>query len=249
MNEGKIVRINEVIADFFKNNPTIEWIAAKEIMPSLIKAGVFNKDEKKGLPLRKVLRALDKDNTLDKIPFVHPERKGIDTYWYLVKEGGTYVTKDLVLPVSNKEQAKLNRENSDEYYLIGLCNELLSEEASHQHTFDFLVGDKHKRNKTRTELPLDAYYLGLNLAIEFIAAEENLSADAEKLTVSGVTRNEQRKIYAQRKRDVLAENEINLLVINYADFECDSEHKLIREKKGDVKLLKQKLKDYLKKKK
>ena len=44
-------------------------------MPALINAGVFTKDHKKGLPLRKILRKLDTENSLDKIPFVHAERK------------------------------------------------------------------------------------------------------------------------------------------------------------------------------
>ena len=60
MNEDKIASINKVIADYFKNNPEVEWIPVKKIMPELIAAGVFFKDEKRGLPFRLILRTLDK---------------------------------------------------------------------------------------------------------------------------------------------------------------------------------------------
>lgn len=242
MNEDKIKKINKVIAAYFKSNPKVEWIPVKEIMPALIEAGVFYKDEKRGLPLRLVLRTLDAAKTLDKIPTVHAERKGIDTYWYLVREGAKYVSKDIILPVPNEERARLKRENSDEYYLIGLCNELLNEKALHQHTFKFLLGDFHRDGVKRTALPLDAYYAKLNMVIELFEKEDLTSLEEEKNTISGVTRSEQRKRYAQRKRDVLKEKEIHLLEIGYDEFECDEENKLIRNKEADVKILKEILK-------
>ena len=212
----------------------------------MIAAGVFYKDEKKGLPLRKVLRTLDEAKELDKIPLVHAERKGIDTYWYLVREGAQYVTKDVVLPVSNKEQAIQKRKNSDEYYLVGLCNELLNEKAVHQHKFNFLLGDFHRDGKTRTALPIDAFYTDLNMAIEFYEKEDETSEDATTLTISKVNRSEQRKKYAQRKRDVLKEKEIDLIEMDYDEFECDEEQKLVRNKEADVKILKEILKDFIK---
>lgn len=245
MDDIKIATINKVIADYFKNNPKVEWIPVKTIMPELIAAGVFYKDEKKGLPFRKVLNILDKANTLDKIPSVHAERKGIDTYWYLVREGAKYVSKDIVLPVSNKEKARLKRINSDEYYIIGLCNEILNEKASHQHTFKFLSGDLHRDGITRTALPVDAYYAKLNMVIELFEVEDSTSLEEEKHTISGVKRSEQRKRYAQRKIDVLEEKKIHLIEIEYNEFECDEENKLVRNKEADVKILKEILKGYI----
>lgn len=246
MSEDKIASINEVIADYFKNNPTVEWFPAKKIMPALIEASVFYKDEKKGLPLRKVLRTLDKEKALDKIPLLHAERKGIDTYWYFVREGAKYVSKDVVLPVSNKERATLKKENSDEYYLVGLCNELLNEKALHQHTFKYLLGDFHRDGETRTRLPLDAFYVKLNLVLELYEKGDETSADSQVITVSNVKRSEQRKKYAQRKRDFLKEKGIDLVEMDYDEFECNEEHRLVRNKEADVKLLKEILKDILK---
>ena len=48
MNEETIKKINETVSQYFIDNTTVDWIPAKDIMPELIKTGVFNKDEKKG---------------------------------------------------------------------------------------------------------------------------------------------------------------------------------------------------------
>ncbi|MEJ6735825.1 MAG: hypothetical protein QNK84_02130 [Flavobacteriales bacterium] len=246
MSEDGIASINEVIADYFKNNTTLEWIPAKEIMPGLIAAGVFYKDEKRGMPLRKVLRELDKEKALDKIPLLHAERKGIDTYWYFVREGAQYVSKDVALPETHKQKIALRKENSDEYYLVGLCNEILKEKAVHQHSFNYLLGDLHKDGRRRTRLPLDAFYFGLNMAIEFYEKGDEESDDAKVITVSNVKRSEQRKIYAQRKRDVLKEKGIGLVEMDYDEFECNEDNTLVRNKEADVKILNKMLQGFLK---
>ena len=249
MSTENIEQINEVIAAYFKTHDE-DWIAAKDIMPALINAGVFTKDHKKGLPFRKVLRKLDKENALGKIPFVHAERNEKNTYWYLVREGAAYVPKEVTTEISKKQLGINKRENSDEYYILNLCDELLNEKASRQFTFPFLLGDFHKDKKSRTKLPLDAYYHNLNLVIEYREkkySEEVSGVDKPTIkTVSGVSREEQRKIYDQRKRDVLLRKNINLLEINYFAFEYDSSMMIIRDKEKDVEILKVILKDFIK---
>lgn len=249
MNEEQITKINEVIANYFNTHPDLDWIPAKEIMPDLIKAGVFKKDEKSGLPLRKVLRVLDERDALDEIPFVHPERIDKNTYWYLVKKGALYSPKELPNPISKRERTLINRKKSDEYYVLGICDELLNEKSLRQHTFDFLVGDVHQDGRTRTKLPLDAYYSDPNLAIEYSAkpdSEESMIDNPDKMTVSGVRRAEQRKKYNRRKREVLRKKEINFIELKYKDFDLDEQGKLIRNKERDTKILKKILKKFLK---
>ena len=73
MHTDNIAQINKIITEYF-NTHKEDCIAAKEMMPAFINAGIFTKDEKKGLPFRKILKALDAENSLDKIPFVHAER-------------------------------------------------------------------------------------------------------------------------------------------------------------------------------
>lgn len=85
MDEQKIRKINEVVKNYFSENPSVDKIQAKDLMPEFIKAGIFTADHRNGLPIRKLLRELDKANRLDKIPNIHPERKAQNTYWYFVK--------------------------------------------------------------------------------------------------------------------------------------------------------------------
>lgn len=78
----RISSINSVLRDYFTKHPQSGMILAKEFMPLFIKNGIFNKDNREGLPIRKVLRNLDTENSLDKIPYVHAERKPKTINWY-----------------------------------------------------------------------------------------------------------------------------------------------------------------------
>ncbi|QRM90016.1 hypothetical protein FG167_12510 [Lacinutrix sp. WUR7] len=247
--EDKVTQINKVIENYFNTNTDKDWIPAKDIMQDLIQAGVFNKDTKKGLPLRKVLRDLDKQDLLNTIPSVHAQRTETAVYWYLVREGATFVPDETETAASKKEKVKSKRENSDEFYILDLCDELLKEKASRKHTFSFLLGDMHKKGKTRTKLPLAAFYKDANLVIEFLEKQNKTEADLEKLdamTVSGITRNEQIKKYNKRRKLVLQKKEINLIEIDYSLFECDNKKNLSRKKDSDIALLRKILTKYIK---
>ena len=63
-------------------------------------------------------------------------------------------------PIANKIVSK-GRNDSDEYYVIDLCDEVLGRKAERQKRFDFLKGDKGHT------LPVDAFYKDLNLVIEY----------------------------------------------------------------------------------
>lgn len=80
--EERISRINSVLRDYFAKHPQSGMILAKEFMPLFIENGIFNKDNREGLPIRKLLRDLDAEKSLDKIPYVYTERKLKTTNWY-----------------------------------------------------------------------------------------------------------------------------------------------------------------------
>jgi hypothetical protein len=241
MSEENIVRINQVITHYFNTNTSIDWIPVKAIMPALIEAGVFNKDEKKGLPIRKVLRKLDLKSELAKIPAVHVERRSDNIYWYLVRSGKKYAAKELISPITKKEQNLLTIQNSDEYYLVNLCDELLKQKASRKHTFDTLVGNLHKRGKGRTKLPLDAYYEDLKLVLEFF--EKNETTD--ELDEKEQARKAQIKYYNELKKKAILNKKLRLIEINYALFECNDANKLVRNTENDTLVLKGVLKDFI----
>lgn len=80
--DERIHRINQVLEDYFKHNPN--KVQAKELMPLFIKNGIFEKDDKNrpGLPIRTLLRKLDKGNDLKRIPYIVAERKDKNTNWF-----------------------------------------------------------------------------------------------------------------------------------------------------------------------
>lgn len=108
-----------------------------------------------------------------------------------------------------------SRKQSDESYVIDLCDEVLKQKAIRQHRFYFLRGD------AGTRLPVDAYYPKLNLVIEFRERQhtEEVKFFDRKQTVSGIGRGEQRKLYDQRRRDILPKHGIKLIELGYDDFE------------------------------
>lgn len=235
----KINEINNVIAAYFTLNKSVEIVPAKDLMPDFIKAGIFPKDENAGLPLRKVLRKLDSNCELNRIPSVIAERKKIITNWYFGRNLQPKVVpfEKSNIPKLSKTKPKLTgkRNESDEHYIIGLCDELLNIKGSRQHYFDFLRGDLGKNG--RKKLPVDVYYETLNLVIEFNEQQHTKTVKIfdkpGKLTVSGVNRGEQRKIYDKRKRDVLPKNNIKVIDLVYSDFLCDGKGKLIRDEVKD----------------
>ena len=129
------------------------------------------------------------------------------------------------------------RSNSDESYIIDLCDEALGLVASRQHKFVFLTGD------AGTKLPVDAYYKELALVIEYRERQhtEEVKFFDRRNTVSGVSRGEQRRIYDQRRRDVLPVHDITLIELNYSDFEYTSSKKLLRRRKEDLEVIRHKL--------
>jgi hypothetical protein len=130
--------------------------------------------------------------------------------------------KDTISPTVAR--IKSTRVNSDESYIIDLCDQVLNAKALRQHRFLFLRGD------TGISLPVDAYYPELNLVIEYCEKQhtEPVKFFDKRQTASGVSRGEQRKIYDQRRRDVLPEHGLVLVEFGYWEFEHTRTKKLIR---------------------
>jgi len=240
-----INKINSVIEAYFKNNPSITIVPAKELMPDFIKAGIFEKDNKNGKPIRSVLRALDRSNEMELIPFIHTERKDENIYWYFIPSNAAKPTtpykKDLVS--IKKEESIKSRLQSDESYIIDLCDTALNLIAERQMRFGFLLGDLHKDGVSRTKLPVDAYYKTLNLVIEYKEPQHTEENMPNVKTVSGVSRREQRKIYDERRAIKLPKNGIKLIEIAFNIFKCDSQNRIIRNSEEDLKKINEILKN------
>ncbi len=78
----RVNKINNVLDEHFKSNFSNEEMPAKDYMNLFIKNGIYEKDIRNGLPLRKDLRKLDEMNELDRVKYLEIERKKINTFWY-----------------------------------------------------------------------------------------------------------------------------------------------------------------------
>lgn len=227
----KIKIINDTLAEYFAKTDNPRKVPAKDLMSEFIRAGVFTTDNKGGLPIRRLLRELDKSDKLSLIPYVLAERKDVNVSWYFIATGFAQNVVNTE-KVRNKKVSN-SRAESDEYYVISLCNEVLNAEASQQHRFDFLKGD------SGISLPVDAYYEHLNLVIEYHERQhtESIKFFNKKTTVSGVSRDEQRKIYDERRMTVLPKHGINVIVIDYSRF--GTSKKIKRDHDKDILIIKQ----------
>ena len=247
---NRVNEINKAVKNYFVNNPSEVQILAKDLMPEFVRAGIYEKDHRKGLPLRKDLRKLDKNNQLHLIPFLYPERNKVNTKWYFIRSNAE-ISESVI---EQKEVVKIRksklhkRSNSDEAYIIDMCDEVLGCLASRQHTFDFLLGDLHKDGISRTKLPVDAYYASLSLVIEFMEKQHTEGVThfdkPNVMTISGVSRGEQRRIYDKRRRDLLLSTGLKLLN-DYSEFEHTSSKKLLRNRESDLGIIREKLSAYL----
>lgn len=139
-----------------------------------------------------------------------------------------------------KRRARRGRGDSDEAYVIGIVDELLGIEGLRQHRFPFLLGDPGKSGR-RAALAVDAYYPTLNLVIEFNEVQHRKAIahfdKPHRLTVSGVHRGEQRRLYDQRRASVLPEHGLRLLVISSDLLRPGPKRRLARDRDFDREVI------------
>jgi hypothetical protein len=129
----------------------------------------------------------------------------------------------------------------DESYIIDLCDKVLGLCSSRQHRFSFLRGDPGKNGRC-SELPVDAYYPELELVIEYRERQhsEPVHFMDRKSTISGCFRGEQRRLYDERRRQVLPQHGLSLIEFDYHIFSHDKQKRLIR-RISDEKIIRSKL--------
>jgi len=138
------------------------------------------------------------------------------------------------------------RSDSDEFYVIDLCDEVLGREGLRQHRFDFLLGDPSAKTGRQVKLPVDVYYPDFSLVIEYQERQhtEKVPFFDRRQTLSGMGRGAQRALYQQRRREVLPRHRINLIEISFSDLPHDRRKRLLRTP-GDRRIIHQFLAGYV----
>ena len=110
----------------------------------------------------------------------------------------------------------MGRNDSDEAYVLDLCDEVIGIAASRQHRFDWLLGDPG-RSGQRRRLPVDGYWVSHQLVVEYRELQHdgpNTFFDKpDRLTMSGVHRGQQRALYDARRDELIPAHGLRLVVI------------------------------------
>ena len=116
----------------------------------------------------------------------------------------------------------------DERYILDLCDEVLDSAGLREHRFDWLRGDASAKRPAGTRLPVDSFWPELGLVVEF---HERQHAEAvpffdkpSRMTVSGVHRGEQRRLYDERRRELIPRHGLTLVEIPIAAFTVRQHH-------------------------
>jgi hypothetical protein len=142
-------------------------------------------------------------------------------------------------PPRTKETSR-GRADSDESYVVDLCDEVLGERARRQHRFAWLLGDPGTAG-ARATLPVDAYYPDHQLVVEYRERQHDEPVayfdKPDVLTVSGVHRREQRRIYDRRRDELIPSHGLHLVVIRPGDLASNKQGRLTRDPTGDLATL------------
>lgn len=117
----------------------------------------------------------------------------------------------------------------DEHYALDLCDELLGEQALRQHRFAWLACDPDAGGRRRL-LPVDGFYPRNQLVVEYREHQHDRPTrffdKPDRLTVSGVHRGEQRRLYDRRREVLIPQYGLRLWVVVPSDVGGDRRGRL-----------------------
>ncbi len=85
-NIQKAGAIDQIVFDYFKLNPKVKEMQAKDLMKNFVESGVFKLDYKDGLPLRDFLKKVEEADRLDLFKQSKLVRNEENKYWYFMKK-------------------------------------------------------------------------------------------------------------------------------------------------------------------
>ncbi|GAA4153622.1 hypothetical protein GCM10022286_00250 [Gryllotalpicola daejeonensis] len=134
----------------------------------------------------------------------------------------------------------MTRADSDEHYVLDLCDLVLGTPCSRQHRFDWLVGDPGRNGSCR-RLPVDAYWPELGLVVEYREKQHNEAVaffdKPERMTVSGVHRGAQRRLYDRRREQLIPQHGLRLVIITPTQLDARPNGRLRRSRDHDLEAI------------
>jgi hypothetical protein len=138
----------------------------------------------------------------------------------------------------------MGRGDSDEAYVLALCDEVLAAPGSRQHRFDWLLGDAGASGR-RVRLPVDSFWAGHGLVVEYREVQHDRPVahfdKPHRLTTSGVHRGLQRALYDARRDEQIPSHGLRLVVIRPAELTCDGRGRLRRIRDQDLDVIRSRL--------
>lgn len=129
----------------------------------------------------------------------------------------------------------------DEHYVLDLCDEVLGP-GERQATFDWLRGDASLATSARRKLPVDGFWPEHRIVVEYQERQHTESVPFwdTKVTATGMTRGEQRRLYDERKAAEIPRRGLTLVVIGYTDFPLKGK-KIDRDRPRDLEIVRRAL--------
>lgn len=122
--------------------------------------------------------------------------------------------------------------DSDEVFVLDVCDLILGEQGLRQHCFDWLRGDPNAQGSSR-RLPVDAYYPKHRLVVEYHEIQHFRAVPhfdkPGRMTVSGVDRGQQRDLYDRRRATEIPAHGLRYITIPVTALACSQNGRLIRE--------------------
>ncbi|MAP63521.1 MAG: hypothetical protein CMH34_07225 [Microbacterium sp.] len=135
-----------------------------------------------------------------------------------------------------------NRAESDEHYVLDLCDEVLGAAGLRQAKFDWLRGDVSPSSGRSARLPVDGFWPANQLVVEFQEKQhtESVPIFDRRVTLSGIPRGEQRRLYDQRKAELIPAHGLRLVVIHKREFQVRRD-RIVRDHDRDVEVVRRRL--------
>lgn len=131
------------------------------------------------------------------------------------------------------------RTESDEKYILDLVAEVLAEpDYRWQHRFPTLLGDPGQ-DGIRRPLPVDGYFPRHRLIVEYWERQHSASVPFmdDGMTVSGVSRGRQRRLYDRRREAWAEANDLRFAILDYRGFQTDERGRLRRNPVHDRQIV------------